>query len=57
MPICAPLLCRANWPFSFDVDPAHFEHKLKKTLQWRYIVRNVSLVLLVAAFIMLLPQL
>jgi hypothetical protein len=39
-----------------DVDPADAERRLKNTLVWRYWIRNIALVLLVSAFVMLLPQ-
>ncbi|MFI5089601.1 MAG: hypothetical protein ACHP7P_06045 [Terriglobales bacterium] len=49
------LLGASSWLAS-DVDPADAERRLRKTLVWRYTVRNVSLLLLVSAFVMLLLQ-
>jgi hypothetical protein len=39
-----------------DVDPAQVEQRLRRTLRWRYWVRNASLLLIVVAFVMLLLQ-
>jgi hypothetical protein len=49
------LLGASSW-LSLDVDPADAERRLRKTLVWRYRVRNVSLLLLVLSFVMLSLQ-
>ena len=39
-----------------DIDPANAEERLASTLKTRYLIRNIALFLLVAAFVMLLLQ-
>ena len=39
-----------------DLNPGDIQTRLKRTLRWRYGIRNVSLLLLVVAFLMLLVQ-
>jgi hypothetical protein len=49
-------LIGATAVLSSEVDPADAERRLKRTLVWRYRIRNIALLLLVSAFVMLLPQ-
>jgi len=46
------LLGATAW-LSTDVEPSEVDQSLMRTLYWRYAIRNVALVLLVIAFVML----